>query len=77
MKDTPVNTADLPDTRLLQQAVASEFALRPNLRSVVHQLLLQQLTEALRRRSSIFFIPGWCIRWPRTVLRLSSPAIGC
>lgn len=41
-----MNTADLPDTRLLQQAVASEFALRPNLRSVVHQLLLQQLTEA-------------------------------
>ena len=47
-----MNTAALPfppiiDARLVQEVVASQFALRPNLRVVVRQLLLEQLNEAL------------------------------
>ena len=46
-----MNTAALPfppiiDVRLVQEVVASQFALRPNLRVVVRQLLLEQLNEA-------------------------------
>ena len=51
VKDAHVNTAALPfppiiDARLVQEVVASQFALRPNLRVVVRQLLLEQLNAA-------------------------------